>query len=673
MIPPDNCLNNGKAFSALLSDVAADPAVMTEVDRLAALDRCIAALIMLADADLRELYLDLASVTLRLGKKLAKSRLANALRLHCSWLEAQTAAAVDRERATTPAIAPLERLTQAIAAAVPGFAFLLAAIAPMPDALDPVGKLKAADQVIAAVAPMPDHDLRNLYLDEAAARLDLKPRDLRQRFASAQSAPSAPAGQQVGGQELDRGFHRAVIGALGRYLDGLGITPDAVSGWLDADGRPANVKHRELVNNFFFSHASFFESLPRERIDITLSAMTATRRQVRRNAILATVTGQAATQAGKDELRKWLRATTHRDDPVDYAVMLHWLWQVKRLNTGRPVAWDLMPILVGMQGGGKSTAIQILCRAWQELMIVIKAANLTDDRSTEILSDYAIGFWSEMSGGNKADAAALKSALTSVVAHYRELGGHNHNSVVRRMAFIGDSNSEVRDVIIDATGARRFYELKVPKATDQAALNALDPALIWQAISEDDPPPYDDVAGDVKERQRTLVHQDSFDHFLDWCDSESWARLVVRLDDLPAGGDGRFPTFEVPAYDPVRGYTLVEINVLFGHYCRLTKGVARGDVWLSRRLSENGWQKIRPRSDAGGKRPFYYLKPLTAADPIPAPTGPTRGEKAAAPPTSAEDLFAARQQPASERYVDEEIGPWPPTVDPNGGGDDMHL
>jgi hypothetical protein len=271
--------------------------------------------------------------------------------------------------------------------------------------------------------------------------------------------------------------------------------------------------------------------------------------------------------------------------------------------------------------------------------------------------------------------------MSSVTAHYRELGGHNHNSIVRRMAFIGDSNNQVRDVIVDATGARRFYEIPVPRTTDHDALNAIDPLLIWQAVSEDDPAPFHAVAEDVKERQKSLVHQDSFDHFVDWCDSEQWASLTVRLDDLPIPMGGGAATLNVPAYTHARGYTLVEIAVLFGHFIRVTKGTMRNAEWIARRLSESGWEKYRPRAEGGAKRPFYYRKPVDPVDIT--PMGPSRGEKAAAAPSPAEDLFAAGKRAVAlidqaeqrEPGADEDEGPFiPPSPASDQGGDhDIHL
>lgn len=665
MIPPDPSVRDGKAFSALLNELAPDPSQLTEVQRLEVLDRAIAALVMIEDGDLRELYLELAINVLHLGKRLGNHRLAAALVSYRQFQAAEAARALAAAAAAAPRVPGIERLRTAVAEAVPGFEYLLRVTAPSPGLLDDPGKLKALDQVIAALLPMPDQQLAELYRDRAGEYLELPPRLVKARWKVAQSAPTAPAGQggDAGGTELDGGFHRMVIATMRRWLAANNLRPDAVAGWLGAGDEPAEVKPRELVNAFFFQHASFFESLPRDRIDITLAAMSVEGRHARRREILSWVTGKPATAAGRDELRKWLVATTHRDDPTDFAVMLHWIWQVKRLNTRKPVAWDLMPILVGRQGDGKSTAIELLIAAWKELAIPIDAEKLTDDRSSEVLGDYAIGFWGEMAGGNKAEVARLKSTLTSRGKIYRELGGHHHNRIVRRMAFIGDSNNKIADVIQDPTGARRFYEIKVNGFTDRATLNAIDAVLCWQAVSEDDPPPYDEVADEVRLRQKDLVHRDSFDLFVDWCDSEDWQQLVVSLDDLPPGQNAARPTLTIPAYSDERGYTLFELGVLFRHYCRHCGQTIRGDQWLARRLGEAGWVAWKPSAGLpkGAKRPLHYRKPLAPPEPmeLAGPPAPTRGQKLEAPPSPAEDLFNREPSaPMREPGDDETEPPW---------------
>lgn len=674
MIQPNDLLANMRPLSAILSEIAADPTTMDEEQRLAALDQVIGALLNQPDPEYRVLLLEHATIHLQVGKQLAKTRLARSLDEWRAHLEQQRSAVV----AAADTRPPMEIFASLLDSGVDGFTHLLNEMARDPQLLDDAGRLRCLDDMLAVLLTLPDVQLRELYLKQAGEHLGLKTTLVKDRTKRAQAALATPAGQGVvGGEERDRGFHRALIGALKRYLQAHDLYPDAVNGWLDGKGKPTSTKTRILVNGFFLDHASFYESLPRDRIDITLAAMTEAERVVRRRALIGKITGKPASAAGAAALRAWLVATTHRDDPTDYAVMRHWIWQVKRLNSGRTVAWDLMPIFVGKQGDGKSTAIEILCSVLAELMIGINALTLTDDRSTEILGDHAVGFWGEMSGGSKAEVQALKNTLTAKRKSYRELGGHHHNSVIRRMAFIGDSNNQVKDVISDPTGMRRFYEVKVEGPTDRAALNGLDPQLIWECVGEDDPAPFDDVASEVRERQRDLIAQDPFDAFLAWSDGRDWPATVLMVEGQPYKENGQPPTVEIPKYDAARGYTLTEVSALFKGYIRLVGGVVRGPDWVAKRLNEAGWQQHRPKrpGDAQGatKRPRLYLKPEAKGDDGLTDTErdalerAARAAKVTAAPSPVEDLFAA----AAERQPgdDEEEGPYRP----QGGDDAMPL
>jgi hypothetical protein len=295
-----------------------------------------------------------------------------------------------------------------------------------------------------------------------------------------------------------------------------------------------------------------------------------------------------------------------------------------------------------------------------------------------------------MSGGNKAEINALKQTMTSEKKNYRELGGHHFNSVIRRMVFIGDCNNPVKDILSDNTGMRRFYEIVVNGRTDHDVINTFDPLLAWSCVSEDDPPPFNEVATVVKDRQRELVAEDTFDHFIAWCDERRWQRLVVVLTGMPYGPNGQQETITVPTYVPKRGYTLAELCVLFRHYvANVAGGVQRGDQYVSKRIRECGWIDHRPRVDADGKpivgpRPRYWKKPERPAEPDDdqTPTTDTRGARWTATPSAAEDAFASQatgtqpspataqttgttvmESPEREPGADEDEGPYRPEGD----------
>jgi hypothetical protein len=628
----------------------------------------------------------------------------------------------------------LERFQAAVAGAVGEMAFLLHHLAPRDraDSYSARERLERIDILLQCIQPMPDLQLRELYLVEVCAWFTLKRSLIAPRLAamdkaaavaaeaaarrqenrqhdSGDSAPRNPAGQGGGdaeyggdgpkrydeegyleGSERDSGLHRRTIRYLEAFIAAKNIQPDAVGGWMRIGNRSRiSIKHRALVEEFIFQHAPFFVTLARERVDMILSAMVMRQREARRAEILATVTGRPSTERGVAMLARWLRAMTGRDDAADLGVMRHFMWQVKRLNTEKTVAWDMMPVFSGPQGTGKSTGIRQLCSPFQELFLSIKAAHLTDDRSFEALSDYAIGFWGEMAGGNKAEIAALKHTITAPDVNYRELGGHNHNLLSRRMAFIADANEDVADIIADTTGARRYYQIDVPCVVNYAELEQIDPLICWEAISEDDPVP---MAGavheEVRRRQLDLVHQDTFDAWMETEWASGWPQLDLVQEGVPFGGGngGGVPKIIIPAYQMTRrdadgkplGFTLEQIGQRFGQYLRLQRLPSRTSDWLTKRLHQSGWITVRPTAEKGAKRPRYFRLPPTTpeAGADAAPAVPTRGERFGAEPSPAEDHFLG-QAPATPPAVEPPPASppraaYPPPADDSTfqGGDD---
>jgi hypothetical protein len=553
-------------------------------------------------------------------------------------------------------------------------------------------RLLCADRLISAIQPIKDPALREMSLEDIADWIGLKLSWLKPRLKllddKARDDEKARGGKPVDPAapgdpherelvERDHGFHRGLINRLKSYIAEKKLIPDAVGGWMRATGGARiSIKHRDLVDGFFFKFAAFFESLPRERIDMTLRAMVMEQREARRVEILARITGKPSTDRGRAELRKWVRAVTGKEDPTDIGVIEHFMWQTKRLNTEKRTEWDLMPILRGMQGSGKSTAVRLLISVMQELCLTINAKHLTDDRSFEVLSDYAIGFWDEMAGGTRAEIESLKHTLSAVDVNYRELGGHNHNLLTRRMAIIAATNLRVKDIIADTTGARRYYEVNCLDVIDHDAINSIDPFLCWECVSEDDPAPIHDIHQAVKLRQAELVHQDIFDAWQEYENTTGWAELQLLKDGVPfdQGAGAASPRERIRAYEDTRprddhgkptgearGWTFHEIDLRFAYFCRMHRQSAKLADWVAKRLSQAGWETHRPAGK--GFRPTYYRKPplptppatAAAAGVPPAPSsppdeapGPSRGEKFAAEPSPAEDRFQSEAGPSTD-------------------------
>ena len=269
---------------------------------------------------------------------------------------------------------------------------------------------------------------------------------------------------------------------------------------------------------------------------------------------------------GDAELRRWVRALKADAEDVDVAVWRHWIWQVKRKLKGLGVEMHLMPILVGKQEGGKSTAIRKLLGPVGDLVDVPSLAAITDDRETFRLNRYSVMFFDEMEGAARADMEKLKNRITAEIVAWRRLGTNEREQGIQRATFVGATDKPVVELIIDPTGMRRFYELRVDDRLDWDAINGVDYVALWQSVDEEGPAPIKAVQSEVRRRQADLVADDP---------------VVQWVEHRCVGNVGLTPGRQ-----------------LYGDYCTFAKGLGMRPVsekiWgerLKKHLGPDGWKK----------------------------------------------------------------------------------
>ncbi|WP_307872086.1 virulence-associated E family protein [Lactiplantibacillus plantarum] len=146
------------------------------------------------------------------------------------------------------------------------------------------------------------------------------------------------------------------------------------------------------------------------------------------------------------------------------------------------VKFDIIPILEGAQGLGKSTLVRQLFPDY-----------FSDDmKSMKDKDDYQklTGSWiielAELSAMNKTDIESIKNFTSAQSDYYRNTYDRRPEQHPRRNVFIGSTNH--RDYLKDATGERRFYPVKCgvqpvtknPLATKQSdMLQILAEAKTW--------------------------------------------------------------------------------------------------------------------------------------------------------------------------------------------------
>ena len=241
---------------------------------------------------------------------------------------------------------------------------------------------------------------------------------------------------------------------------------------------------------------------------------------------------------------------------------------------------DVVPVLEGPQGLGKSTAVQILGDPWN--------ADGVPDLSTKDAAIQIQGVWivelEELTSMSRADVEHVKAFLSRSTDRYRPPYGRNAVNRPRRCIFIASTN--LQDYLKDETGNRRFWPIRCRKI-DHDALQRDKDQLWAEAVHE-----YrnghqwhlstdDEVLAEQEQELRRLVPELEAD-LLEYLEAQrDQGRSVVYMRELLQDVAG------------IRDFTKD----------RLTAGAIGSQ--FSRLLTRNGWEKLKPVGRGKDRRQPY--------------------------------------------------------------------
>lgn len=183
-------------------------------------------------------------------------------------------------------------------------------------------------------------------------------------------------------------------------------------------------------------------------------------------------------------LFKWIEAICGNVNEVDAAVIAHWCWMVKQKAQNKDTVYQVMPVLFGPQGSGKTIAIEKLIKPLKDFRLNMHLDKIGDEKYWDGFSKNLIVFFDELSGAKKAELSSLKHVISAKDLSYRKMYSHSVSSVKQACSFIGCTNTNTFEVLWDPTGARRFWEIKTLPKVNWDVINSIDYEELWKGIND---------------------------------------------------------------------------------------------------------------------------------------------------------------------------------------------
>lgn len=206
----------------------------------------------------------------------------------------------------------------------------------------------------------------------------------------------------------------------------------------------------------------------------------------RQKHLIAGVTRPLHTAAERDQalagIQRFAAVTFEGEPEVSVAVLLHFIYQVKRKLAKLPVSDHLMPVLVSAQQGvGKTRTVKRLLAPLAELTKSVLFSDIADPRSIHVFR-HPVLILDDMEKLKPSEIPVVKNRVTGEEVIGRGMHSNREIGTRQRATFIGTANESVMALVPDQTGHRRFFELTFRNANPATGG---DPS-IWQVINDTD-------------------------------------------------------------------------------------------------------------------------------------------------------------------------------------------
>lgn len=202
---------------------------------------------------------------------------------------------------------------------------------------------------------------------------------------------------------------------------------------------------------------------------------------------------------------------------VQIAALKKFIWQVKRRMAGVPISNHLMVVLYGMQGRGKSKAVEIITGPLGHLVSTGDFQRLGDIREVAMFKSYAVVL-DEMQKASHADVDRVKNVVTRDYFSYRPMHSNANVSTGQNSTFIGTSNKTLDQMILDPTGNRRFFQIDWSNHAgpeEWAFLNGLNIEDMWRSVDHLAEDPTAPFMEEIRAIQEQATYRNTVGQFFD--------------------------------------------------------------------------------------------------------------------------------------------------------------
>ncbi|AWB08310.1 hypothetical protein A6A40_25050 (plasmid) [Azospirillum humicireducens] len=250
----------------------------------------------------------------------------------------------------------------------------------------------------------------------------------------------------------------------------------------------------------------------RHAIDDAVSRWIEEQRKEARYWLTARMFGTASDLSKRDIDGQWQALARAAFDDVEQssefaaAVLKKFVWMVKRKALGHEVGYHIMPVLLGAQGGGKSTLLQKFLEPVNDGVAYTDFGQITDDRNIDLWDNYVLVL-DEMGFANRADWDKVKHIITAKMLTRRPMHTNRTEHVQQNATFIGSSNKDIQQLITDETGNRRFVALYCKQKMDFEVVNSTCFQALWGSVDPDGQDPLGAFAEELSKVQEAARAQ----------------------------------------------------------------------------------------------------------------------------------------------------------------------